>query len=321
VNLSAKEIKESVSRVLKRDHLAIGRLISLIENHHPDAFKILSQLYPKTGRIFKIGVTGFPGAGKSTLINRLSKSFLENRKKVGVILVDPSSVTTGGALLGDRVRMKDIQTHPDVYIRSMASRGVRGGLAQASRYAIDVLDAAGFEVVLIETVGVGQLEIDIAYSADQTLVLLTPESGDEVQAMKAGLMEVGNFFVVNKMDRDKDKLWLRRLAHALEIASSDEGHRDKPRIFPVSALYHEGLEDLFRALWEVFKKRSQTPLRENKSNSVEREIVSVLEELFVGEVMHRSDIKKKLESCREDWLKRRKSPYEIARTILKSCLK
>lgn len=235
-------------------------------------------------------------------------------------MVDPTSPVTGGAFLGDRVRMKDIQTHPDVYIRSMASRGGRGGLARTSRYAIDVLDAAGFDLALIETVGVGQLEIAIAHSAHQTLVVLTPESGDEVQAMKAGLMEVSHLFVVNKMDRDKDKLWLRRLASALEIASSDEG-RPKPKIFPVSALYSEGLEDLSRALMETYKNHRSGTVAEKSVNGIDQEIVSVLQELFLSEVIFRGDVKKRIENYREDLTKRRKSPYEVARAIFKSQLK
>ncbi len=318
MNLTTKEIKEIVANVLKKDRIAISRFLTLIEDHHPDSFKILNALYSKTGSIFKIGITGFPGSGKSTLINRLAKAFLEKKKRVAVILVDPTSPVTGGALLGDRIRMKDIQMDPNVYIRSMASRGGRGGLAQTSRYAVDALDAAGFEVVLIETVGVGQLEIDIAQSAHLTLVVLTPESGDEVQAMKAGLMEVSNFFVVNKIDRDKDRLWLRRLKSAIEIASSDEGHA-KPEIFPVSALYNEGLKDLFEALWEAFKKFR--PGSTQGSNGIDQEVLSALEELFLSEVIHQSDFIKKIEAHRGDLLKRKKSPYEVARNILRSFLK
>jgi len=320
VNLSAKEIKEVTAGVLKQERNAVSRLFSLIEDCHPEAFKILSQVYPQTGRAFRIGVTGFPGSGKSSVINRLAKSFLEKKKSVGVILVEAAHPVNGGAMLSDRVRMKDIQNHPDVFIRSMASRRGRASMAQTSRYAADVLDAAGYEVILVETLGVGQMEMDIVHEAHETLMVLTPEYADEAQALRAGLMEVSSFFVVNKMDRDKGKLWFKRLMGALEDGAS-KGAKQKARAFPVSALSGEGMEELFEALWETLKKQDPLKSGNGKNGRVDREVVGTLGELFFSEIFHRHDISKKIENCREDLAQRKKSPYDVARSLLRTYLK
>ncbi|HLX12235.1 MAG TPA: methylmalonyl Co-A mutase-associated GTPase MeaB [Bacteroidota bacterium] len=188
-------------RVFRGDRVAVARAISLIENEHADAVALLKKIYPRTGNAYRIGITGPPGAGKSTISNKLAKYYRKQGKNVGIIAVDPTSPFTGGALLGDRVRMTDVELDQNVFIRSMASRGSLGGLSKKAREAADVLDAAGCEIILMETVGVGQSELDIARAADTTVVVLVPESGDSIQAMKAGLMEIADFFVVNKSDR------------------------------------------------------------------------------------------------------------------------
>jgi LAO/AO transport system kinase len=180
---------------------ALARVVSIVENHRDGFEQILGSLHPRTGRARRIGLTGPPGAGKSTITSLLVKSFRDQGLRVGVIAVDPTSPFTGGALLGDRVRMESVALDPGVFIRSMATRGSLGGLAAATREVADVLDAFGFDRLLIETVGVGQSELDVARTADSTMLILVPESGDSIQTLKAGLMEVADIFVVNKADR------------------------------------------------------------------------------------------------------------------------
>jgi LAO/AO transport system kinase len=192
---------DMVERVIQRDPRSIAQVISLVENDAKESTAVLHALFPKTGNAYRIGITGPPGAGKSTITNKLAKLYRMQNLTVGIIAVDPTSPFTGGALLGDRVRMSDVELDEGVFIRSMASRGSLGGLSRKTKEAADILDAAGYDIILIETVGVGQSELDIVRAADTTVVVLVPESGDGIQAMKAGLMEIADLFVMNKSDR------------------------------------------------------------------------------------------------------------------------
>ncbi len=190
-----------IEMLFKGDRLAISRAISSVENESPESQALLKRVFSQTGRAYRIGITGPPGAGKSTIANKLAQLYRGQGLSIGIIAVDPTSPFSGGALLGDRVRMIDVELDDGVFIRSMASRGSLGGLSKKAIEAVDVLDAAGKDIVIMETVGVGQSELDIAGAADTTVVVLVPESGDSIQAMKAGLMEIADFFVLNKADR------------------------------------------------------------------------------------------------------------------------
>ena len=220
--------QELLEQFIKGKTLALARVISLVENEAPGYRKLLSSLYHRTGKAKKIGITGSTGAGKSTIVDELAKLLVARQQTVGIIAVDPTSPFTGGALLGDRIRMQDLGLHKDVFIRSMASRGSLGGLARATREVSVVLDAFGKDFILIESVGVGQVALDIAEVVDTTVVVLVPESGDSIQAMKAGLMEIADIFVINKADRDGAD----RMAVELQ-AVLDLGRRNNDWDYPV----------------------------------------------------------------------------------------
>jgi LAO/AO transport system kinase len=226
---------------------AIGRLISLVEDASPQLREVAAALAPYAGTAEVVGITGAPGVGKSTFTSALVASYRSDGRRVGVLAIDPSSPFTGGALLGDRVRMQDHATDPDVYIRSMAARGHLGGLAWATPQALRVLDAAGCSVVLVETVGVGQSEVEVAGLADTTVVLLAPGMGDAVQVAKAGLLEVGDLYVVNKSDRDGADRLSRDIRHMLALGD----HRDGawvPPIVRTVAPSGEGIDDVAEAI-------------------------------------------------------------------------
>lgn len=195
------ELNQFIGRILSGDRQAVARAISFVENGNSNADEILSALYRHTGAAHRVGITGPPGAGKSTITSKLARWYRVQGMRVGIIAVDPTSPFTGGAMLGDRIRMTDVELDDGVFVRSMASRGSLGGLSKKTREAADILDASGVDTILLETVGVGQSELDIAGAADSTIVVLVPESGDGIQAMKAGLMEIADFFVLNKSDR------------------------------------------------------------------------------------------------------------------------
>ena len=215
---------ELVQAIIDGDRHAIARLITLIENEAEETRAMLAQLFPHTGRAYVIGITGAPGSGKSTLVNQLAKHYSALGRRVGVIAVDATSPFSGGALLGDRVRMRDVSDDPGVFVRSMASRGNLGGLARATPDVIKVLDAAGYDLILVETVGSGQLEVEIARTAHTVLVVEIPGTGDEIQSLKAGILEIADVIVVNKSDRDGAE----HTAAILEAMLSIEMPRKRP---------------------------------------------------------------------------------------------
>ena len=216
-------IADLVARTLAGERVPLARALSYVENEHPEAGALLDACFERSGRAFRIGITGPPGAGKSTLVTHIAKAYRARGETVAIVAVDPTSPFSGGALLGDRVRMVELSGDPGVFIRSMATRGSMGGLAVHTAQVCDVLDAAGFQRILVETVGVGQSELEVAQTADSTAVVLVPESGDGVQAMKAGLMEIADVFVINKADREgADRAALAvRSALSLRTATSE----------------------------------------------------------------------------------------------------
>ncbi|MEU8772952.1 methylmalonyl Co-A mutase-associated GTPase MeaB [Streptomyces sp. NPDC048606] len=227
---------------------AVARLISLVEGASPHLREVMAALAPLTGRAYVVGLTGSPGVGKSTSTSALVSAYRAAGKRVGVLAVDPSSPFSGGALLGDRVRMSDHASDPGVYIRSMATRGHLGGLAWAAPQAIRVLDAAGCDVILVETVGVGQSEVEIASQADTSVVLLAPGMGDGIQAAKAGILEIGDVYVVNKADRDGADATARELNHMLGLGESRGPGDWRPPIVKTVAARGQGIDELVESL-------------------------------------------------------------------------
>jgi LAO/AO transport system kinase len=227
---------------------AVARLISLVEGASPQLREVMAALAPRCGNAFVVGLTGSPGVGKSTTTSALVSAYRKQGRRVGVLAVDPSSPFSGGALLGDRVRMGDHASDPGVYIRSMATRGHLGGLAWAAPQAIRVLDAAGCEVILVETVGVGQSEVEIAAQADTSVVLLAPGMGDGIQAAKAGILEIGDVYVVNKADRDGADATVRELNHMLGLGEARRPGDWRPPVVRTVAARGEGLEEMAAAL-------------------------------------------------------------------------
>ncbi len=301
-----------VRDLLKGDKRAAAKLISLIEDDEPEATEALARIHPHTGRAHVVGFTGPPGVGKSSLINRLVRTFRGQGKKVGVVAVDPTSPYTGGAVLGDRIRMADTGVDPGVFIRSMATRGHAGGLALATFDAVRVLDALGMDVVLVETVGAGQSEVEIATRAHSTVVVEMPMTGDAVQTMKAGILEIGDVYVVNKVDLGNADVLVANLKFQLEPR---DGWR--PPVIRTAALEGRGIGELADALDRHAKFLDDTGLRKKREISRARlEILENAQRLLSRRVEAGSGFGRTFETMAKEVAERRLDPHSAARKLL-----
>lgn len=270
------DVPDLVERARAGQPRAVARLISMVEDAHPALREVMAALAPHSGHAYVIGLTGSPGVGKSTSTSALVRAFRERGLRVGVLAVDPSSPFSGGALLGDRVRMQDHALDPGVYIRSMASRGHLGGLSWATPQALRVLDAAGCDVILVETVGVGQSEVEVAGLADTTVVLLAPGMGDGIQAAKAGILEIGDLFVVNKADRDGADTTVREIRHMISLGEGRKPGDWRPSVTKTVASSGEGVDELMVALDKHHEWLTRTgALRERRVRRAADEIEAI----------------------------------------------
>jgi len=306
-----------VERVLAGDFRAVARLISLVENGEPEAVPWLRQLFPYTGKCLSIGITGAPGTGKSTLADRLAGHYRNLNQKVGIIAVDPTSPFTGGAILGDRIRMQSRSLDHGTFIRSMATRGNLGGLSRATADVLLIMDAAGFDIVLIETVGVGQDEVEIARTAQLTLVLLVPGMGDDVQAMKAGIMEIGDIFVINKADHAGVERIEAELNALIALSARPDGW--KPEVVKTVAPDGIGVDRCAQAVEAWREAQKASPYRREKALQVQKERLLDLVRSEIQRSMLRDPLTaNRLAEFALQIAERRLDPYSAAERLLAS---
>lgn len=293
----------------------MARLLTRIENTEQHQLRgLLKELFPYTGEATVVGITGSPGVGKSTLVDRLASHYSRQGCQVAVIAVDPSSPFSGGAILGDRIRMQSLSTDPNVFVRSMATRGRMGGLSPAVDEAVLVLDAAGFQTLIVETVGVGQDEVDIVKTAHVVLVVVTPGMGDEVQTMKAGIMEIGDIFVINKADREGAMRTKRELKALLSISSREDGWH--PPIVQTVATRGDGTQELFDAL-EKYRQFFSDPEKREKQRTCffRARILEMLRDRLTDEILMKIP-KEELDRCAEKMMTRKLDPYTLMDRLL-----
>ena len=311
--MTTRSTNELIEAALQRDPRAVARLISLVEDNHASATTILATLFPRTGSAHVIGLTGAPGSGKSTLTDQLIAHVRSFGEEVGILAVDPSSPFTGGAILGDRIRMQDHIGDSGVYIRSMGSRGHLGGVAEATPKAIMILDAIGLPYVFVETVGVGQAEVEIVENADTTIVVVNPGWGDSVQANKAGLLEIGDLFIVNKADRDGVAAAVRDLEQMLDLGAARAW---RPPVLATIATTGEGIEPVWEAVQDHRRHLESTgTLVEQRSARLRQE----LRRAVVAELLRRAEGaagEDRLVALGAEVAARRLDPWTAARQLL-----
>ena len=309
-------VNDWAAKVLAGDVRAIARAITSIENHSAEAEELLRQLFPHTGQAYLTGITGAPGTGKSTLVDRLASHYRHRQERVGVIAVDPTSPYSGGAILGDRIRMQGHASDSGIFIRSMATRGFLGGLARSTAEVALLLDAAGKRQVLIETVGVGQDEIDIVRLADCVIVVLVPGLGDDIQNMKAGLMEIGDIFVLNKADREGADRLEEQLHAMLSLVMPRDGWH--PPVIRTVATENKGTEELAGTV-EKFRKHfeSSGQRRQKHVEHWQNRLIELLESRLLEKVLGGKSGEERLHALAEEVAARKKDPFTAVSEILK----
>jgi LAO/AO transport system kinase len=301
-------------RILSGDKRAAARLISLLENKDEEGFRILRKLYPKSGNAYILGITGPPGAGKSTLTDKLVKALRKQNKTVAIVAVDPTSPFTGGAILGDRIRMNDLSMDPGVFIRSMGARGHLGGISEGTSSAIKVLDIMGADVVIVETVGVGQSEVDIVKNCDTTLIVMVPGLGDDIQAIKAGVMEIGDVFAINKSDRDGAKRTAREIEMMLDFNKNVSW---KPPVKMVVATENSGIDELLESIEKHREHMISTGeflLRRTENAKVE--VIALVREQIEKTILNQSGKGKALDEMAQLIALRKLDPFSAVEEIL-----
>jgi len=309
-----------IQQVLSGDQRSIARLITCAENNDPDATAAMKKIHPHTGSAHIIGITGVMGSGKSTLIYELTRLYRKMGKTVGIIAIDPTSPFSGGALLGDRVRMMELAMDEGVFIRSMGTRGMLGGLTSAVYDVVEILDASGKDIVIIETVGVGQAEVDIIKIADTTLVVVVPGLGDSIQTLKAGVMEIADIYVVNKADRPGVEQTIAEVESLVDITCS--GKDRKTPVLATTAKQSEGIEELVQAIINHRSYLSEVHLFEKQRRQrYEAELIEIIRKRLMGFIFDEETFKERIESLLDQISKKNIDPYSAANEILAHIIK
>jgi LAO/AO transport system kinase len=305
-----------IEKILSGDKLAIARGISIVEDGRAESAQLLKEIFQHTGRALVVGITGAPGAGKSTLVDRLAIHYRKLGEKVGIIAVDPSSPFTGGAILGDRIRMQAMATDAGIFIRSMASRGNLGGLARSTVDAVAILDAGGYNKIIVETVGVGQDEVDIVKAADVTVVVLVPGMGDDIQAIKAGIMEIGDVFAINKADRDGVLRTERELEMLLSITERADGWT--PQIVKTVAIEDKGIDALAEAIasYQTFFASNSEKAWQRRANVARYRIIELLRDRLLKIALTGAVSEDELSRMSQAVADRQRDPYSIVEEIV-----
>ena len=314
---ASANMKSLIDRIAAGDARAVARAISKVEDVSKDAAELMKQVFPLTGRGLIIGITGAPGAGKSSLVDKLALHYRRQGERVGIVAVDPSSPFSGGAILGDRIRMQTLGLDAGVFIRSMATRGNLGGLARTTVDAVSILDAAGYGKIIIETVGVGQDEVEVVKAADVSVVVLVPGMGDDIQAIKAGIMEIGDIFVINKADRDGVNSTEKELQALLSLAERDDAWQ--PPIIKTIAIESAGIEDLAKAIesYRDFHLRTQSGIGRRRAIARWR-ILELLRERLVAQTLDSAAASEKLDQLAGEVASRQRDPYSAVEEIMKT---